>query len=133
VRDDHPAATPTELDTQRPAQAAAGPGDDGHKVTGELCHRSVPYHGALSCCAAMIQLADPLSLPCGARLDNRIAKAAMSEQLGGPAGEPSEGLVRLYERWGRSGAGLLITGNVMLDGRRRGEAGNVVVEDDRHA
>lgn len=81
----------------------------------------------------MTELGDPLLLPCGVSLQNRIAKAAMSEQLGGADGEPSEGLLRLYERWGRSGAGLLITGNVMLDARRRGEAGNVVVEDDRHA
>jgi 2,4-dienoyl-CoA reductase-like NADH-dependent reductase (Old Yellow Enzyme family) len=78
-------------------------------------------------------LAAPLSLPCGARLPNRIAKAAMSEQLGGPAGEPTEGLVRLYECWGRGGAGLLLSGNVMLDARRCGEAANVVVEDDKHA
>jgi 2,4-dienoyl-CoA reductase-like NADH-dependent reductase (Old Yellow Enzyme family) len=81
----------------------------------------------------VIDLAKPLDLPCGGRLRNRIAKAAMSEQLGTRDGAPTDGLVRLYERWAAGGAGLLISGNVMLDLRRRGEAGNVVIEDDRHA
>lgn len=80
----------------------------------------------------MTQLGDPLTLPCGARLQNRIAKAAMSEQLGDPTGAPGDELARLYRRWAAGGLGLLISGNVMLDARHRGEAGNVVVEDDRH-
>lgn len=79
-------------------------------------------------------LADDLRLPSGALLPNRIAKAAMSEQLGDVrTGAPSDALVRLYERWGRGGAGLLVTGNVMVDGNALGEPRNVVVEDDRHA
>lgn len=81
----------------------------------------------------MTSLGDPLVLRCGARLPNRIAKAAMSEQLADADGTPGEGLVRLYERWAAGGSGLLISGNVMLDAHRRGEAGNVVVEDDHHA
>jgi 2,4-dienoyl-CoA reductase-like NADH-dependent reductase (Old Yellow Enzyme family) len=81
----------------------------------------------------MTSLSDPLVLPCGVRLRNRIGKAAMSEQLGDAQGMPTDGLVRLYERWAASGCGLLISGNVMLDIHRRGEAGNVVIEDDRHA
>lgn len=76
-------------------------------------------------------LGQPLELPRGARLANRLAKAAMSEQLGDRANAPTEDLVRLYERWGREGAGLLITGNVMVDRRHLGEPRNVVVEDDR--
>jgi 2,4-dienoyl-CoA reductase-like NADH-dependent reductase (Old Yellow Enzyme family) len=80
----------------------------------------------------MTSLSDPLTLPCGARLPNRIAKAAMSEQLADAKGTPGEGLARLYDRWASGGVGLLISGNVMLDLHRRGEAGNVVVEDDRH-
>jgi 2,4-dienoyl-CoA reductase-like NADH-dependent reductase (Old Yellow Enzyme family) len=80
----------------------------------------------------MPQLADPLVLPSGAVLPNRLAKAAMSEVLGDPAGAPSDNLVRLYERWGRSGAGLLISGHVIVDRGGMGEPGNVVVVDDRH-
>jgi 2,4-dienoyl-CoA reductase-like NADH-dependent reductase (Old Yellow Enzyme family) len=76
-------------------------------------------------------LADPLTLPGGAVLPNRLGKAAMSEQLGDRANRPTDELVRLYERWGRSGCGLLLTGNVMVDRRHVGEPRNVVVEDDR--
>ena len=81
----------------------------------------------------MISLAAPLVLPSGATLPNRIAKAAMSEVLGDPTtGAPTELLTRLYQRWGAGGAGLLITGHVIVDPDGRGEPGNVVVTDDRH-
>jgi 2,4-dienoyl-CoA reductase-like NADH-dependent reductase (Old Yellow Enzyme family) len=73
----------------------------------------------------------PLSLRSGAVLSNRLAKAAMSEVLADGSGTPTEALVTLYQRWGQSGAGLLISGHVMVDGRGRSEAGNVVIEDDR--
>lgn len=56
----------------------------------------------------------------------------MSERLAARGGAPNDSLVRLYEVWARSGAGLLLTGNVMVDPRAIGERGNVVVEDDRH-
>ena len=39
----------------------------------------------------------------------------MSEHLGSPNQSPTRGLARLYERWSAGGAGLLITGNVMID------------------
>jgi 2,4-dienoyl-CoA reductase-like NADH-dependent reductase (Old Yellow Enzyme family) len=78
-------------------------------------------------------LAQPLTLPSGATLPNRIAKSAMSEVLGDPeTGAPTEQLVRLYERWGAGGAGLLFTGHVIVEPDGRGEPGNVVVTDDRH-
>jgi 2,4-dienoyl-CoA reductase-like NADH-dependent reductase (Old Yellow Enzyme family) len=73
----------------------------------------------------------PLELPCGATLPNRLAKAALSEQLGDARHAPSDQLIRLYQRWSRSGAGLLITGNVMVDRDAIGEPANVVVEGRR--
>jgi len=76
-------------------------------------------------------LADTLDLPNGMSLKNRLAKAAMSEQLGDLSGAPTVDLERLYARWASGGAGLLITGNVMIDRRSLGEPRNVVVEDDR--
>ncbi|MBJ7331357.1 MAG: NADH:flavin oxidoreductase/NADH oxidase family protein [Solirubrobacteraceae bacterium] len=80
----------------------------------------------------MAALNDPLSLPCGVDLPNRLAKSAMSEQLGDAAtNAPTDKLVRLYERWSAGGAGMLITGNVMVDRRALGEPRNVVVDDDR--
>ena len=78
-------------------------------------------------------LATALLLRSGAVLPNRIVKAAMSECLGDKTtGAPTEELVRLYERWGKSGAGMLITGHVIVDPNGVSEPGNVVVVDDRH-
>lgn len=74
-------------------------------------------------------LAAPLTLPCGATLSNRLAKSAMSENLADDHW-PGERLRRLYARWGASGAGLLLTGNVMVDARALGEPHNVVVENE---
>ncbi|MFO0613003.1 MAG: NADH:flavin oxidoreductase/NADH oxidase family protein [Polyangiaceae bacterium] len=79
----------------------------------------------------MTNLSDPLELRSGFTLPNRIAKSAMSERLGARDGAVSEELVALYRRWARSGAGLLVTGNVMIDGASLGESGNVFVEDER--
>lgn len=76
-------------------------------------------------------LALPLALPCGQVLGNRLVKAAMSEQLAGPRGEPSAALIHLYDEWARGGAGLIVTGNVMVDAGATSEPRQVVVEDDR--
>lgn len=73
----------------------------------------------------------PFGLPGGAGIKNRLVKAAMSEQLATVTGAPTEALERLYARWARGGAGMLITGNVMVDRRSIGEPRNVVVEDER--
>ncbi|MCB0632111.1 MAG: NADH:flavin oxidoreductase/NADH oxidase family protein [Saprospiraceae bacterium] len=77
-------------------------------------------------------LQQPFVLPCGQRLENRLCKAAMGENLATPEGAPSPGLFTLYDRWSRSGAGLLITGNVMIDWRALGSQDNVIIEDDTH-
>ncbi|MDB5100704.1 MAG: oxidase [Cyanobacteria bacterium RYN_339] len=77
-------------------------------------------------------LARPLVLPCGQVLPNRLAKAALSEAMGTAAGAPSPALNTLFARWAAGGAGLVITGNVMVDRRQQGEPGNVVLEDERH-
>ncbi len=74
---------------------------------------------------------DPLQLPCGLSLPNRMMKAAMSEALATSAHSPDGRLERLYRTWGQGGYGLLITGNVMVDRTQLGEPGNVVIEDDR--
>lgn len=60
-------------------------------------------------------LAEKFTLPNGTVLPNRIAKAAMSEQLARRNGATSQKMIDLYSAWGRGGAGLLITGNVMID------------------
>ncbi|MBC7277642.1 NADH:flavin oxidoreductase/NADH oxidase family protein [Nocardioides sp.] len=78
-------------------------------------------------------LAQPLELPNGFVIPNRLAKAALSEGLGRRDFTPGSRIKNLYRRWAGSGVGLSITGNVMVDRTAIGEPGNVVVEDDRHA
>jgi len=75
-------------------------------------------------------LREPLELTDHVTLPNRIGKAAMSENLCGSDGVPTDGLVELYRRWGRGGAGMLITGNVIVHPDGRTEPHNVVLEDD---
>ncbi|MFE7224989.1 NADH:flavin oxidoreductase/NADH oxidase family protein [Nocardioides sp. NPDC057577] len=78
-------------------------------------------------------LAQPLELPNGFVIPNRLAKAALSEGLGRRDFTPGSRIKNLYRRWAESGVGLSITGNVMVDRTAIGEPGNVVVEDDSHA
>jgi 2,4-dienoyl-CoA reductase-like NADH-dependent reductase (Old Yellow Enzyme family) len=73
-------------------------------------------------------LSNELRLRCGVTLPNRIAKAAMTEGLADADDRATQGHVRLYERWSRGGAGLLITGNVMVDRRFLERPGNVVID-----
>ncbi|NRA29090.1 MAG: NADH:flavin oxidoreductase/NADH oxidase family protein [Parvularculaceae bacterium] len=76
----------------------------------------------------MTSIADSFTLPCGAVLKNRLAKAAMTEQLAEPDGKVNAKHVRLYTRWAEGGAGLLITGNVQVDRKHLEHPGNVVIE-----
>ena len=73
-----------------------------------------------------------IELPCGAVIKNRIFKSAMSEGLGEKGGSPRPALSKLYRIWAEGGAGLCVTGNVMVDRRALGEPGNVVIEDEGH-
>ncbi|WP_049825196.1 oxidoreductase [Paenibacillus sp. 1-18] len=76
-------------------------------------------------------LAKPLILKNEVSIKNRFFKAAMSETLAEKDANPTQLLVNLYQTWARGGAGLVLTGNVMIDRRALGEPGNVVVEDER--
>ncbi len=76
-------------------------------------------------------IAQPFTLPNGSIVKNRIFKSAMSEALGTIDNHPTAALETLYGRWAEGGTGLLVTGNVMIDGRALGEPKNVVVEDER--
>lgn len=75
-------------------------------------------------------LEQPLTLPSGLILSNRIAKAAMSENLATADGVPTDALIELYRRLGRGGAGLLITGNAIVDRGGRTERHNVLMTRD---
>jgi 2,4-dienoyl-CoA reductase (NADPH2) len=74
----------------------------------------------------------PLMLPNGTSIPNRIAKAAMEENMCDEQHAPSDALLRLYQAWAEGGAGLILTGNVMVDKRAMTGPGGVVLEDDSH-
>lgn len=71
---------------------------------------------------------EKLELPCGKILKNRLAKAAMTEGLADSSDNPTPALNRLYKTWADGGAGLLVTGNVMVDRRYLERPGNVVLD-----
>jgi 2,4-dienoyl-CoA reductase-like NADH-dependent reductase (Old Yellow Enzyme family) len=75
------------------------------------------------------ELFSPLALRSGGTLRNRVAKAAMEENMAGSAQLPDERLISLYGRWGQGGAGLLITGNVMVHAEALTGPGGVVLEE----
>ena len=77
-------------------------------------------------------LAQPLTLPCGATLPNRLGKSAMTEGLADKYDRPTVRHEQLYRTWSEGGTGLHITGNVMIDKRYLERAGNVVLEDEQH-
>ncbi len=74
---------------------------------------------------------DSLPLPNGSTVKNRIAKAAMEENMADADQAPSAELMRLYQAWADGGAGLIITGNVMVDGRAMTGPGGVVLQDEQ--
>lgn len=76
------------------------------------------------------ELFSPLSLRSGQVLRNRIAKAAMEENMAGDGQLPDQELFGLYRRWAKGGTGLLITGNVMVHAEAlTGPAGVVLDEN----
>lgn len=81
--------------------------------------------------AAADQIAQKLTLPCGATLKNRIAKAAMTEGLSNGTNKANDRYVTLYRRWGEGGAGLLVTGNVLVDRWHLERGGNLAIEGEQ--
>ncbi|MFD4652283.1 NADH:flavin oxidoreductase/NADH oxidase family protein [Streptomyces sp. NPDC058441] len=76
------------------------------------------------------ELFSPLTLRSGQVLKNRIAKAAMEENMAGDGQLPDWQLLSLYQHWATGGTGLLITGNVMVHAEAlTGPAGVVLDED----
>jgi 2,4-dienoyl-CoA reductase-like NADH-dependent reductase (Old Yellow Enzyme family) len=74
----------------------------------------------------------PLVLPNSAVIPNRLAKASMEENMADYEHLPSQNLFRLYQSWADGGAGLILTGNVMVDRRALTGPGGIVLENDRH-
>lgn len=82
----------------------------------------------LACPPVPAALTDPLELPCGLALANRLARAAMTEGIADRRNDPGERHVRLYAANARGGAGLVLTGNAMVDRRHLERARNVVID-----
>lgn len=73
-------------------------------------------------------LESSFTLPCGVTIKNRIAKAAMSENMASTDHVPKEPFEKLYTSWANGGSGIVITGNVMINSSALGEPYNVVIE-----
>jgi 2,4-dienoyl-CoA reductase-like NADH-dependent reductase (Old Yellow Enzyme family) len=78
-------------------------------------------------------LLQPLHLPCGVELPNRLAKAAMTEGLADTHNRATARHERLYRLWSAGGAGVLLTGNVQIDRKHLEAAGNVVIDGSEDA
>ncbi|POF28753.1 NADH:flavin oxidoreductase/NADH oxidase family protein [Roseibium marinum] len=74
-------------------------------------------------------LFEPLKLPCGVILKNRIAKSAMSDSLGDGTGHPSADQLRLYQRWAEGGLALAIIGEVQGTASYAEKPGNLVLNE----
>ncbi len=57
-------------------------------------------------------------------------KSAMSEAMASRDHSSNNRLEKLYSTWSQGGAGILVTGNVMIDSRHLGEPGNVAIENE---
>ncbi|MDY5422205.1 NADH:flavin oxidoreductase/NADH oxidase family protein [Actinobacillus porcinus] len=66
----------------------------------------------------------------GKTAKNRFFKSAMEEQLA-KQNQPTMPLVQLYDTWAKGGAGVLVTGNVMVAENGKGSINDVVLTDER--
>ncbi len=66
----------------------------------------------------------------GKTAKNRFFKSAMEEQLA-QQNQPTMSLVQLYDSWAKGGAGVLVTGNVMVAENGKGSINDVVLTDER--
>lgn len=74
-------------------------------------------------------LGKSLRLKCGITISNRICKPATSEHMADIDFNPTKHLCRVYSQWSRGGAGLLITGNIMIDREFREGTRNCVLDE----
>ncbi|KAK0254486.1 hypothetical protein B0A54_13004 [Friedmanniomyces endolithicus] len=89
--------------------------------------QTAPPSSSSSPPSAIAILSQPITLPCGLTLPNRLVKCPMQEtQAKGPYfNPPIDTFTNLYSLWARSSYGLLITGQVQIDRRFLSIAGDV--------
>ena len=78
---------------------------------------------------APLDLSQPLTLPCGLKIPNRLAKAALAESWGDNDHLPSQGLIKAYGKWADGGWGIVMTGNVMVDVTHLGQPGDCALNE----
>lgn len=110
-------------DQQATDQQSSGQQSTGQQPAGHAATASAPASAAGS-----PLIATPLRLPCGVVIPNRLAKGAMTEGLATPGGVPTPELDRLYRLWSHGGAGMLLTGNVLIDRDHLERPGNVILD-----
>lgn len=62
----------------------------------------------------MTKIFEPLTLPNGTSISNRLCKAAMEENMAEAGQIPGEALINLYSQWAAGSPGLILSGNVMV-------------------
>lgn len=78
-----------------------------------------------------LQISQPITLPSGLVLPNRLVKAAMAENMAGPATDylPDDAVKRSYTAWADAGWGMILTGNVQVDTKYLGQPGDTALID----
>ena len=76
-------------------------------------------------------LFQPLPLPGGQTIPNRIAKAAMEENMADVGQLPGDAIIGLYRRWAKGGAGMILTGNVMIAADAMTGPGGIVLDSEQ--
>ena len=77
----------------------------------------------------MTKISDPITLPCGQVIKNRVCKAAMTERIALGNNYANEKHVELYKMWGAGEIGILLTGNVQVHRSNLEGPANVAIEE----
>ncbi|PKS08628.1 hypothetical protein jhhlp_005015 [Lomentospora prolificans] len=105
-------------------------GDDVPPTVGPAFSVS-PNSKILQTMAASLLLSHPLTLPCGLVFPNRLAKAAMTEQMADSEKLPTPGYFKnAYGAWADGGWGMLLTGNVQIDAKYLGGLADLALDSD---
>ena len=77
----------------------------------------------------MTILKEQITLPCGAKIKNRICKAAMTERIAFSNNFTNQRHLNLYKKWADGEIGILLTGNVQVDKDHLEGPANVCIEE----
>ena len=80
----------------------------------------------------MTRINDPLTLPCGQVVKNRVCKAAMTERIALGNNFTNEKHIELYKMWGAGEIGILLTGNVQVHRDNLEGPANIAIEEDTY-